>query len=111
MISKALRNVVSLAIAPLFAATATAQAPIAPAGRFHHSGAYDETRKEFLIYGGFTWDHGTKRVGDVWGWDGTKWQLIDDKPSARSWRHSPLIQSDNEPCCAAVAETQPRAAT
>jgi hypothetical protein len=96
MISKALRNVVSLAIVPRFAATATAQAPIAPAERFDHWGVYDETRKEFLINGGFTWDHGTKRVSDVWGWGGTNWQLIGDKPSARSWRHSPLIQSNNE---------------
>jgi hypothetical protein len=75
MISKALRNVVSLTIPLLIAATAN-QTPIAPAGRFHHSGVCDETLKQFLIYGAFTWDQGTKRAGDVWGWDGTKWQLI-----------------------------------
>jgi len=56
----------------------TAQAPNVPAGRFHHSGVYDEPRKQFLIHGGFTWDQGTKRAGDVWGWDGTRWQLIGD---------------------------------
>jgi hypothetical protein len=78
MISKALWNVVSLTIPLLIAATAIAQTPIAPAGRFQHSGVYDEARKQFLIYGGFTWDQGIKRVGDVWGWDGAKWQLIGD---------------------------------
>ncbi|HWO39522.1 MAG TPA: hypothetical protein VNO32_62915 [Candidatus Acidoferrum sp.] len=78
MISKAIRKAVSLTIPLLIAATAIAQTPAGPAGRFHHSGVYDETRKQFLIYGGFIWDHGTKRAGDVWGWDGTKWHLIGD---------------------------------
>jgi hypothetical protein len=74
-----LRTIVSLTILLLIAgSSATAQVPNVPAGRFHHSGVYDETRTQFLIYGGFTWDQGTKRLGDVWGWDGTKWQLIGD---------------------------------
>jgi len=74
-----LRTIVSLTILLLIAgSSATAQVPNVPAGRFHHSSVYDETRNQFLIYGGFTWDQGTKRLGDVWGWDGTKWQLIGD---------------------------------
>jgi Galactose oxidase, central domain len=79
MASKVPARILTLTI-PLLLATlgSTAQSPNAPAGRFHHSGVYDEARKQFLIYGGFTWDQGTKRVGDVWGWDGTKWQLVGD---------------------------------
>jgi hypothetical protein len=82
MVSKVLRRILSLTI-PLLIATpaATAQVQNGPAGRFHHSGVYDEARKEFLIYGGFIWDEGTKgtkRLGDVWGWDGNRWQLVGD---------------------------------
>jgi hypothetical protein len=69
MISKALRNVVSLTIALLIVAAAIAQTPIAPAGRFHHSSVYDETRKQFLIDGGFTWSKEPR--GSVMCGDGT----------------------------------------
>ena len=77
MASKALRRILWLTL-PLFiaASTAKAQVPNVPAARFHHSGVYDEARKEFLIYGGYTWDQGTKKLGDVWGWSGTTWQLV-----------------------------------
>ena len=54
---------------------APAQAPNTPVARFHHSGVYDETRKEFLIYGGFTYDQKIQQLSDVWGWDGT-WRLV-----------------------------------
>src|SRR5580704_9657917 len=75
MVSKVLTRILTLTIPLLFATlVSTAQAPNVPPGRFHHSGAYDESRKQFLIYGGFTWDQGPKRVGDVWGWDGSKWR-------------------------------------
>lgn len=80
MASKVQVRLLTLIIALLFATRiSTAQAPNAPAGRLHHSGVYDEARRLFLIYGGFKWDQGTtKMVGDVWGWDGTRWQLIGD---------------------------------
>ena len=76
----ALPRIVSLTIIPFLIAvsTAIAQAPKVPAARFHHSGVYDEARKEFLIYGGYTWDQGTKKLGDVWGWNGSTWQLVGD---------------------------------
>ena len=67
-----------LLVAASSGSSAAAQAPNAPPGRFHHSGVYDETRKQFLIYGGFIWDQATKRAGDVWGWDGSRWQLAGD---------------------------------
>jgi hypothetical protein len=74
-----LPRIVSLTISFLIAAsTAIAQAPKVPAARFHHSGVYDEARKEFLIYGGYSWDQGTKKLGDVWGWNGSTWQLVAD---------------------------------
>jgi hypothetical protein len=60
-----------------FAAAQTA--PTAPAARFHFSGTYDETRKEFVIYGGYIWDQATsttKSASDVWGWNGTTWEQI-----------------------------------
>lgn len=78
--SNVLKKIVALTI-PLLVATlvSIAQVPNAPTGRFHHSGVYDEARKLFLVYGGFIWDQGTtKMVGDVWGWDGTRWQMIGD---------------------------------
>jgi hypothetical protein len=78
MTSKALRRIVSLVLLLIAASTAIAQVPNVPAARFHHSGAYDEGRKEFLIYGGYTWDQETKKLGDVWGWNGTTWQLVGD---------------------------------
>ena len=77
MASKALRRIVSLTVPLLIAAsTGTGQVPNVPAARFHHSGVYDEARKQFLIYGGY--DQGTKKLGDVWGWNGTTWQLVGD---------------------------------
>ena len=79
MALKTLPRIVSLTIPLLIAAsTATAQAPNVPAARLHHSGVYDETRKEFLVYGGYTWDQGTKKLDDVWGWNGSAWQLVGD---------------------------------
>jgi hypothetical protein len=76
----ALPRIVSLTVIPFLiaASTAIAQAPKVPAARFHHSGVYDEARKEFSIYGGYTWDQGTKKLGNVWGWNGSTWQLVGD---------------------------------
>jgi hypothetical protein len=68
----------TLILASIAVATALAQSLNVPAPRFHHSGVYDEARKEFLIYGGYIWDQGTKKVGDVWGWNGTTWRLVGD---------------------------------
>src|SRR5579862_6950891 len=79
MASTGSRLIVSLAMASLMAASsAAAQISNVPTGRFHHSGVYDAAQREFLIYGGFTGDQGTKMLSDLWGWDGTKWQLIGD---------------------------------
>src|SRR5215467_5140104 len=76
---KVARRIVSFAVPLLIAASpAIAQVPKVPAGRFHHSGVYDEARKEFLIYGGYTWDQGEKKLGDVWGWNGTAWRFVGD---------------------------------
>jgi hypothetical protein len=59
--------------------SALAQTGNTPAPRLHHSGVYDEARKEFVIYGGFTWNPKTQKTepqGDVWGWNGAAWRLI-----------------------------------
>jgi hypothetical protein len=58
--------------------SALAQVPTVPAPRFHHSGVYDEARKEFLIYGGFTYDQKIQKLGDLWGWNGSTWKLVGD---------------------------------
>lgn len=53
----------------------------APAARLHHSGVYDEVRKQFMVYGGYTWNEKAQKVqsaSDVWGWNGTAWELIAD---------------------------------
>ena len=82
MVSKVLRRILFIAVPLLLAAsTATAQDPNVPAGRLHHSGVYDESRKEFVIYGGYTWNPSLQKVqsaSDVWGWNGSRWELICD---------------------------------
>ena len=78
MIAEVPGRVLTLPALLLIAASgATAQAPNAPSARLHHSGVYDEARKEFLIYGGYAWDQGgEKKLGDVWGWNGSAWRLV-----------------------------------
>ena len=81
MIPKGLRRIVIAVPLLLAASTATAQEPSVPAGRLHHSGLYDENRKEFVIYGGYTWNQSAQKVqsaSDVWGWNGSRWELICD---------------------------------
>jgi hypothetical protein len=53
-------------------------APKAPAPRAHHSGVYDAARREFLIYGGFTFDGQVRRLTDVWAWNGRVWRFVGD---------------------------------
>ncbi len=81
MIPKGLRRIVIAVPLLLAASTATAQELSVPAGRLHHSGVYDENRKEFIIYGGYTWNQSAQKVqsaSDVWGWNGSRWELICD---------------------------------
>ena len=72
------RTALSLALPLIAVSFALAQAPNAPAPRFHHSGVYDEARKEFLIYGGFTYDQKLQMLSDVWAWNGSIWRLVGD---------------------------------
>ena len=79
MASNYLRSIARLAVLLSVAvSSALAQVPNVPAPRFHHSGVYDEARKEFLIYGGFTYEQEIKRLSDVWGWNGSTWRLVGD---------------------------------
>ena len=82
MIWKDLKTIAASILIPLAAASsALAQAPNAPAPRLHHSGVYDEARKEFLIYGGYTWNQETQKTkpsSDVWAWNGSTWRLVGD---------------------------------
>jgi hypothetical protein len=78
MVPKGLRRILFIAVPLLLAAStaATAQEPSVPAGRLHHSGVYDENSKEFVTYGGYTWNQSLQKVqsaSDVWGWNGGKW--------------------------------------
>jgi Galactose oxidase, central domain len=61
--------------------SAIAQSSNWPAARLHHSGTYDDAHNEFVVYGGYTWNHATQKVqaaSDVWAWNGVKWRLISD---------------------------------
>lgn len=49
-----------------------------PQPRAHHAGAYDTATGELIIYGGFTYDNGVKRLGDIWAWNGQGWRYIGD---------------------------------
>jgi hypothetical protein len=89
------------------ASSATAEAPKVPAARFHHSGVYDEARKEFLICGGYTWDQGTNKLSNAWGWNSTTWQLIDDT----SVRLEDLIRWRNEWRCVPSVTNCPKVKT
>src|SRR5258707_6513805 len=76
MASNYFRNVTALVVGSLIAMSqAVPQVPTVPAARFHHSGVYDEARKEFLIYGGYTWDRGTNEFGAGRRWHGSTSQL------------------------------------
>ena len=45
-----------------------------PGGLVHHAMAYDTRRQRVVLFGGF----GANRhaMGDVWEWDGTRWQRV-----------------------------------
>jgi uncharacterized protein YbaA (DUF1428 family) len=55
--------------------------PTWPAARYHFSAAYDESLKQWVIYGGYIWNLKTQKVqvtSDVWGWNGSSWKLMAD---------------------------------
>ena len=61
--------------------SAIAQSSNWPVARLHHSGTYDDVRKEFVVYGGYTWNQTSQKVqaaSDVWAWNGIRWRLISD---------------------------------
>src|SRR5258708_2907142 len=61
--------------------SAIAQSSNWPAARLHHTGAYDDAHKEFVVYGGYTWNQASQKVqaaSDVWAWNGISWRLISD---------------------------------
>jgi hypothetical protein len=70
--------VCALATLSLTTSRAAQSASKAPAPRAHHSGVYDEAHKEFLIYGGFTFDEKVQRLSDVWAWNGSSWRFVGD---------------------------------
>jgi hypothetical protein len=82
MASNYFRNLVALMVGLLVVLLpALGQVRNVPAARLHHSGVYDENRKEFVIYGGYTWNQSAQKVesaSDVWGWNGSRWELICD---------------------------------
>ena len=53
---------------------------INPGAIAHHSMVYDAIRKNVLLYGGEI-DMNIK--GDIWAWDGNKWELLSDNGPAR----------------------------
>jgi hypothetical protein len=68
-------------LAVIRVSSAMGQASSWPAARFRHSGVYDEGRKEFEIYGGYTWNPTAQRVesaSDIWAWNSSTWKLISD---------------------------------
>jgi hypothetical protein len=81
MASNYIRKLPALMLSLVALSQAIAQAPKSPAARLHHSGVYDEARKEFVIYGGYTWNQAAQKVqaaSDVWAWNGMQWKLISD---------------------------------
>ncbi len=71
-------------VAAIFSLLASGMAqgtPNWPAARYHHSAAYDESLKQWVIYGGYLWNQQTQKVqvtSDLWGWNGNSWKLIAD---------------------------------
>ena len=47
--------------------------PVSPAGREHHSMAYDEKNGKVMLFGG---QNASGTLGDLWEWDGVTWHQL-----------------------------------
>ncbi|HOB70584.1 MAG TPA: kelch repeat-containing protein, partial [bacterium] len=70
---------------------------IFPSARHGHSMIYDESLQKVLLYGGNTAEGSEEWNGELWGWNGTKWEKFDISKNSSSARgYSSLIYDSYE---------------